>query len=54
VAALIYAAVYAGFLDAIEPAEHPYHRDDVPAYLRQAVTVWGGEAEHQPHTTGPR
>jgi hypothetical protein len=54
VTALIYAAVYAGFLDAIEPSEHPYHRDDVPAYLRQAVTAWGAGAEHRPHTTGPR
>jgi hypothetical protein len=39
VAALIYAAVYAGFLDNIEPAEHPYHRDDVPAYLRRAAAL---------------
>ena len=39
VAALAYAAAYAGFLDAIEPAEHPYHRDDVPAYLQRAVKL---------------
>jgi hypothetical protein len=39
VAALVAAAAYAGFLDNIEPAEHPYHRDDVPAYLRRAAAL---------------
>ena len=37
IAALRSAVVYAGFLDAIEPAEWPYHRDDVPACLSAAV-----------------
>jgi hypothetical protein len=30
------ATVYANFLDRIEPSEHVYHRDDVPACLEQA------------------
>ena len=37
VAALRGAAVYAGFLAAIEPTEHPYHTADVPAGLAAAV-----------------
>jgi len=37
IAALRFAVVYAGFLDAIEPAEWPYHCDDVPACLSAAV-----------------
>jgi aminoglycoside phosphotransferase (APT) family kinase protein len=37
VAALRDAAVYAGFLAAIEPAEHPYHAADVPAALAEAA-----------------
>jgi len=39
VAAARRAAVYQGFLDAIEPAEHPYHRDDPVAWLRAAATA---------------
>ena len=39
VAALRAAAVYAAFLDAIEPAEHPYHAADVPACLASAVAA---------------
>ncbi|MEJ3746544.1 phosphotransferase [Actinomycetes bacterium KLBMP 9797] len=38
VAALRAAAAYAGFLANIEPSEHPYHRDDVPACLAAALT----------------
>jgi hypothetical protein len=30
------AVVYANFLDQIEPSEHVYHRDDVPACLERA------------------
>ncbi|MEH1126150.1 phosphotransferase family protein [Micromonospora sp. CPCC 206061] len=37
VEALRSAAVYANFLDNIEPSEHPYHVADVPACLRAAV-----------------
>ncbi|MDI1463863.1 aminoglycoside phosphotransferase family protein [Catellatospora sp. KI3] len=37
VVALRNAAVYAGFLAAIEPAEHPYHADDVPFWLARAA-----------------
>jgi hypothetical protein len=31
--------VYANFLANIEPAEHPYHADDVPGHLAAAVEV---------------
>jgi hypothetical protein len=37
VAALRNAAVYAGFLDAIEPSERPYHAADVGHWLEQAA-----------------
>ncbi|GHJ45218.1 hypothetical protein Cs7R123_25600 [Catellatospora sp. TT07R-123] len=37
VVALRNAAVYAGFVTAIEPAEHPYHADDVPFWLARAA-----------------
>jgi hypothetical protein len=37
VAALRNASVYAAFLDKIEPAEHPYHAADVPAWLARAA-----------------
>ena len=36
VAALRAAGVYANFLTDIEPAEHPYHADDVPFWLQRA------------------
>jgi hypothetical protein len=36
VAALRFAAVYAEFLANIEPAEHPYHADDVPFWIGRA------------------
>ncbi|KAB1906131.1 phosphotransferase [Micromonospora sp. AMSO1212t] len=39
VAPLRQAAVYAMFLDAIEPSEHPYHVHDVPAALARAAVV---------------
>ncbi|MGH3490829.1 MAG: aminoglycoside phosphotransferase family protein [Actinopolymorphaceae bacterium] len=35
---LLYAVVYAGFLDQIEPSEWPYHRDDPGECLRRAVS----------------
>jgi hypothetical protein len=38
VGALRSAATYAAFLDQIEPAEHPYHRADVPLWLDRAAT----------------
>ena len=36
------AVVYQGFLDRIEPSEHPYHRDDPAVWLRgaAAATRW--------------
>lgn len=37
VLALRNAAAYAGFLDAIEPSEWPYHAGDVPYWLGQAA-----------------
>lgn len=39
VAELRGAVTYATFLEHIEPAEHPYHRDDVPARLAAAVRL---------------
>jgi Phosphotransferase enzyme family len=39
IAALRNACVYADFLDRIEPAEHPYHRADVPYWLGEAVAA---------------
>jgi hypothetical protein len=39
VAALRLAAVYAGFVDAIEPSERPYHAADVDFWLREAVAA---------------
>ncbi len=47
VIALVYAVVYAGFLDQIEPSEWPYHRSDVPAYLRVGVEL-SGQSPHSP------
>lgn len=41
VAPLRAAVVYAGFLANIEPAEWPYHADDVPAALRAAAALAG-------------
>lgn len=39
VAPLRAAVVYAGFLENIEASEWPYHADDVPAGLREAVEL---------------
>jgi hypothetical protein len=39
VAELRAAAAYAGFLDRIEPAERPYHAEDVPVRLSAAVAA---------------
>jgi Ser/Thr protein kinase RdoA (MazF antagonist) len=39
VAALRAAVVYQRFLDAIEPSEHPYHRDDPASWLRRAAAL---------------
>jgi len=41
--ALLGAVVYANFLAHIEPSEHPYHAADVPACLREAVTLAAGD-----------
>jgi Ser/Thr protein kinase RdoA (MazF antagonist) len=43
VASLRAAAVYAGFLAAIEPAERPYHVADVPDALAAAVAAGPGD-----------
>jgi hypothetical protein len=45
VAALRLAAVYAAFLDHIEPAEHPYHRDDVDLWLARAASLYAHEVD---------
>jgi hypothetical protein len=39
VVALRNAMVYADFLDQIEPSEHVYHADDVPAWLGRAAAL---------------
>jgi Ser/Thr protein kinase RdoA (MazF antagonist) len=36
-AALRSAAVYASFVAQIEPSEHKFHRDDVPAMLARSI-----------------
>ena len=36
VASVVAAATYARFVAEIEPAEHPYHADDVPFWLERA------------------
>ena len=33
------AVIYQRFLDGIEPSEHPYHRADVPVWLRNAAVT---------------
>ena len=38
-AALRNAAVYAGFLERIEPSEHPFHAADVPYWLAEAARL---------------
>jgi Ser/Thr protein kinase RdoA (MazF antagonist) len=38
IAAARQAAIYRGFLDRIEPAEHPYHRHDPAEWLQRAAT----------------
>jgi Ser/Thr protein kinase RdoA (MazF antagonist) len=42
IAAARQAVVYRGFLDRIEPAEHPYHRHDPADWLRRAAGLAGG------------
>jgi hypothetical protein len=39
IAAARLALVYQRFLDGIEPSEHPYHRADVPRWLRRTVEL---------------
>lgn len=39
VVTLAKACVFRRFLDGIEPDEHPYHRDDVPDWLRRAAAA---------------
>jgi hypothetical protein len=39
VAAALGAVAYSGFLDAIEPSEHPYHRRDPAACLRRTAAL---------------
>ena len=36
---LFYAAVYADFVEAVEPTEHPYHRDDIDECLSRAAAL---------------
>ena len=42
---LMYAVVYAGFLDQIEPSERPYHATDVPHHLGAAVVAAAAAAD---------
>jgi hypothetical protein len=44
VAAARQAVVYQGFLDRIEPSEHPYHRDDPKERLAHAAALIRAEA----------
>jgi hypothetical protein len=37
IAAARQAVIYQGFLDAIEPAEHPYHRSDPAEWLTRTA-----------------
>ena len=39
IAAARQAAIYRGFLDRIEPAEHPYHRHDPAEWLQRAAAI---------------
>ena len=39
IAAARHAAIYRGFLDRIEPAEHPYHRHDPAEWLRRTAAL---------------
>lgn len=41
IAAARRAVVYRGFLDRIEPAEHPHHRHDPAEWLRRAAALTG-------------
>ena len=43
IAALRQAVVYQGFLDRIEPSEHPYHRADPPERLARAAAMLAAE-----------
>lgn len=43
IAALRQAVVYQGFLDRIEPSEHPYHRIDPPERLARAAELLATE-----------
>ena len=46
VAALRQAVIYRGFLDHIEPSEHPYHRRDPARWLRRAARLAAAEKMH--------
>ena len=43
IAVLRQAAIYQGFLDCIEPSEHPYHRADPPERLACAAALLAAE-----------
>ena len=43
IAAARRAVVYRGFLDNIEPSEHPYHRDDPRDCLQRVAEILRGE-----------
>jgi len=47
IAAARRAVVYLGFLDRIEPAEHPYHRDDPRDCLQQVATLLAAESRRR-------
>jgi aminoglycoside phosphotransferase (APT) family kinase protein len=45
VAAARQAVIYRSFLDNIEASEHPYHRADVPDWLRRTAEILRGERQ---------
>jgi len=48
IAAARQATIYQGFLDRIEPSEHPYHAADPAAWLARAAALFRRDAEDSP------
>jgi Phosphotransferase enzyme family len=48
VAAARQAVIYQGFLDGIEPSEHPYHQADVPDWLGRTAAIVRAEEGTRP------
>jgi hypothetical protein len=47
IAAARQAVIYQGFLDGIEPSEHPYHRADPAVWLRRAAELARRSADRE-------